>query len=181
MAGKRSTKVDATEAVNEYINKEDWRINANANTNYSHASLINNLAGKVIANYWLDTVYSKEEGDAHRNGDYHIHDLDILAPYCTSKDTRIKTKEFGVISIGELLKRGVRDFTVESYDTATNKKVYANARDLRKTREQSDLVEIEFEDGLKVKFTPDHKFLLTDGSWKEAQDLTNEDELVSID
>ena len=84
--GKRSTKVDATEAVNEYINKEDWRINANANTNYSHASLINNLAGKVIANYWLDEVYSKEEGDAHRNGDYHIHDLDALAPYCCGHD-----------------------------------------------------------------------------------------------
>lgn len=83
---KRSTKIDATAAVEEYINKEDWRINANANTSYSHASLINNLAGKAIANYWLDAVYSKEEGEAHRNGDYHIHDLDCLSPYCCGSD-----------------------------------------------------------------------------------------------
>lgn len=82
----RSTKIDATAAVEEYINKEDWRINANANTSYSHASLINNLAGKTIANYWLDKVYSKEEGEAHRNGDYHIHDLDCLSAYCCGSD-----------------------------------------------------------------------------------------------
>lgn len=83
---KRSTKVDASKAVKEYIDKEDWRINANANTGYSHAGMINNLAGKLIANYWLDEVYSKEEGDAHRNGDFHIHDLDNLAPYCCGHD-----------------------------------------------------------------------------------------------
>lgn len=83
---KKSTKIDATAAVKEYIDKEDWRINANANTGYSHAGLINNLAGKAIANYWLDEVYSKEEGEAHRNGDYHIHDLDNLSPYCAGHD-----------------------------------------------------------------------------------------------
>lgn len=83
---KRSTKVDASEAVKEYIDKSDWRINANANTNYSHAGLINNLAGKMIANYWLDEVYSKEEGEAHRIGDYHIHDLDNLSAYCCGSD-----------------------------------------------------------------------------------------------
>lgn len=83
---KRSTKIDATAAVKEYIDKEDWRINANANTSYSHASLINTLAGKAIANYWLDEIYSKEEGEAHRNGDYHIHDLDCLSSYCAGHD-----------------------------------------------------------------------------------------------
>lgn len=78
----RSTKIDCSDSVNEYINKEDWRIKANANTGYSAAGLVNNLAGKVIANFWFDGVYSKDEGDAHRNGDYHIHDSDSLTPYC---------------------------------------------------------------------------------------------------
>lgn len=53
-------------------------LSGNANTGYSAAGLINNIAGKVIANWWLDEVYTKEEGLAHREGDYHIHDLDIL-------------------------------------------------------------------------------------------------------
>lgn len=61
------TDVDCTHAVSEYISKSDWRINANANTGYSNAGMINNLAGKVIANFWLDEVYSAEEGRALLN------------------------------------------------------------------------------------------------------------------
>ena len=82
----RSTKMDCVASVEEYINKSDWRISANSNVQYSHAGLINNLAGKAIANFWLDKVYTKKEGDAHRNGDYHIHDLDCLSPYCAGHD-----------------------------------------------------------------------------------------------
>lgn len=82
----KSTKIDCTKTIEEYIHKDDWRIKANANTGYSNAGLINNISGKIIANYWLDKVYSKAEGDAHRNGDYYIHDLDCLAPYCCGHD-----------------------------------------------------------------------------------------------
>ncbi len=77
-----TTYIDTTQTVEEYINKADWRINANSNTGYSHAGLVNNTAGKVIANYWLDKIYSPKEGAAHRNGDIHIHDLDSLSGYC---------------------------------------------------------------------------------------------------
>src|SRR5690606_34406585 len=55
-----TTYVDSTQTIEEYINQTDWRINANANVSYSNAGLVNNTAGKVIANYWLDKVYSKE-------------------------------------------------------------------------------------------------------------------------
>ena len=96
----RSTKMDCVASVEEYINKSDWRINANANTGYSAAGLVNNLAGKAIANFWLDKVYTKKEGDAHRNGDYHIHDLDILGAYCCGHDLqRLLQEGFnGVVS-----------------------------------------------------------------------------------
>lgn len=85
---ERRTYVDCTQSVEEYISGEDWRIKANANTGYSNAGLVNNLAGKVIANYWLDSVYSQEEGEAHRNGDIHIHDLDCLSGYCAGWSLR---------------------------------------------------------------------------------------------
>lgn len=85
--------MDCVGSVEEYISKSDWRINANANTGYSSAGLVNNLAGKAIANYWLDKVYSKKEGDAHRNGDYHIHDLDCLQPYCCGHDLQTLLQE----------------------------------------------------------------------------------------
>ena len=84
----RGTHIDCSETVNEYLSKSDWRINANANVGYSHAGLINNIAGKVIANYWLDEVYSAAEAHAHREGDYHIHDLDNLGGYCAGWSLR---------------------------------------------------------------------------------------------
>ncbi len=82
------TRIDCSDTVDEYLSKADWRINANANVGYSHAGLVNNLAGKVIANFWLDEVYTAEEGRAHREGDYHIHDLDSLAGYCAGWSLR---------------------------------------------------------------------------------------------
>jgi ribonucleoside-triphosphate reductase len=83
-----TTFVNSTQTIEEYINKSDWRIKANSNTGYSNAGLVNNTAGKIIANYWLDKIYSAEEGFAHRNGDYHIHDLDCLTAYCAGWSLR---------------------------------------------------------------------------------------------
>ena len=88
-----TTFINSTQSVEEYINGSDWRINANANTGYSNAGLVNNLAGKVIANFWLDKVYSKEEGYAHRNADIHIHDLDCLTGYCAGWSLRVLLNE----------------------------------------------------------------------------------------
>ncbi len=78
----KKTFVDVTTSVNEYLDRLDWRINANANQGYSLGGLILNVSGKMIANYWLNHVYSPEIGDAHRNADIHIHDLDMLSGYC---------------------------------------------------------------------------------------------------
>ncbi len=88
-----TTYINCTQTIEEYIDKLDWRINANSNTGYSNAGLVNNSAGKIIANYWLDKIYSKEEGYAHRNGDYHIHDLDCLTGYCAGWSLRVLLDE----------------------------------------------------------------------------------------
>jgi ribonucleoside-triphosphate reductase len=88
-----TTFVNTTQTVDEYINKSDWRISANANTGYSNAGMVNNVAGKVIANYWLDKVYNKEEAYAHRNADIHIHDLDCLTGYCAGWSLRVLLNE----------------------------------------------------------------------------------------
>ncbi|WP_373029893.1 ribonucleoside triphosphate reductase, partial [Sulfurovum sp.] len=88
-----TTYINSTQTIKEYIDKSDWRVNANSNTGYSNAGLVNNTAGKVIANFWLDTIYSKEEGYAHRDGDYHIHDLDCLTGYCAGWSLRVLLDE----------------------------------------------------------------------------------------
>jgi ribonucleoside-triphosphate reductase (formate) len=88
-----TTYVNSTQTIEEYILQTDWRINANANTSYSNAGLVNNVAGKIIANFWLDKIYNKEEGNAHRNADIHIHDLDCLTGYCAGWSLRVLLNE----------------------------------------------------------------------------------------
>jgi ribonucleoside-triphosphate reductase len=84
----RKTMVDVASSINEYLDRTDWRVNANANQGYSLGGLILNLSGKVVANYWLSHVYPPEIGEAHRAGDVHIHDLDMLAGYCAGWSLR---------------------------------------------------------------------------------------------
>ncbi|MDE1943172.1 MAG: ribonucleoside triphosphate reductase [Betaproteobacteria bacterium] len=84
----KKTLVDVESSINEYLNRQDWRVNANANQGYSLGGLILNVAGKVTANYWLNHVYAPEAGMAHREGDIHIHDLDMLSGYCAGWSLR---------------------------------------------------------------------------------------------
>ena len=84
----RKTVVDVASSINEYLDQLDWRVNANANQGYSLGGLILNTSGKVIANYWLSHVYPPAIGEAHRNADIHIHDLDMLAGYCAGWSLR---------------------------------------------------------------------------------------------
>jgi len=84
----RKTVVDVEASINEYLSRQDWRVNANANQGYSLGGLILNVSGKVVANYWLNHVYSPEFGEAHRDGSLHIHDLDMLAGYCAGWSLR---------------------------------------------------------------------------------------------
>lgn len=89
----RKTAVDVETSINEYLDQADWRVNANANQGYSLGGLILNVSGKVVANYWLSHVYPPEVGHAHRDGDIHIHDLDMLSGYCAGWSLRTLLNE----------------------------------------------------------------------------------------
>ncbi len=89
----KNTLVDVSASVNEYLDKSDWRVKANANQGYSLGGLILNTSGKMIANYWLSHVYPPEIGELHRQGDLHIHDLDMLAGYCAGWSLRTLLNE----------------------------------------------------------------------------------------
>ncbi|HLS22044.1 MAG TPA: anaerobic ribonucleoside-triphosphate reductase, partial [Paenalcaligenes sp.] len=80
--------VNVPKLVDEYLDRSDWRVNANANQDYSLGGLILNIAGNVVANYWLNHIYAADINEAHRNADLHIHDLDMLAGYCAGWSLR---------------------------------------------------------------------------------------------
>ncbi|MCC7523113.1 ribonucleoside triphosphate reductase [Candidatus Uhrbacteria bacterium] len=81
--------VEVGKTIDEYLEKSDWRVFANSNQGFSLGGLILNSAGKVTANYWLSHVYPREAGEAHRNGDVHIHDLDMFSGYCAGWSLRM--------------------------------------------------------------------------------------------
>lgn len=82
------TSIEPASVLEEYINRTDWRVNANANQGYSLGGMILNAAGKLTANYWLDHIYPPTIGQAHRHADFHIHDLDMFSGYCAGWSLR---------------------------------------------------------------------------------------------
>ena len=74
--------------IDSYIEKKDWQVKENANMDYSIQGLDNYLDSKIISEYWLNKIYSKEVRDAHLGGDMHIHQLNFLGPYCVGWDLR---------------------------------------------------------------------------------------------
>ena len=85
--------IDVKQTIEEYMYQTDWRVKANANQSYSVGGMILNTVGKVVANYWLNEVYPKEAGEAHREGFIHIHDLDFLGGYCCGHSLRALLQE----------------------------------------------------------------------------------------
>ena len=78
----QTTFLDYKELVDSYVNETSWRVKENSTVTYSVGGLILSNSGAITANYWLSEVYDEEIAEAHRNGDFHIHDLSMLTGYC---------------------------------------------------------------------------------------------------
>jgi len=90
-AQARATKtvvIDVERTIQEYLEGSDWRVKANANQGYSLGGMILNTSGKMIAHYWLNHVYPESVREAHKEGDFHIHDLDMFSGYCAGWSLR---------------------------------------------------------------------------------------------
>jgi ribonucleoside-triphosphate reductase len=80
---KKPTALEIKKSVDEYTKKLDWRVKENSNSDFSFSGLMGYVSGKVIGNYTLNEIYPSEIAKAHREGDYHIHDLSCgIVAYC---------------------------------------------------------------------------------------------------
>ncbi|MFH0779485.1 MAG: anaerobic ribonucleoside-triphosphate reductase [Parcubacteria group bacterium] len=82
------TMVNSDELMEGYLKQMDWRVRENSNMDYSLQGLNNYVASTVSANYWLNKIYPPNIRDRHVSGDFHIHDLQILGPYCCGWDLK---------------------------------------------------------------------------------------------
>lgn len=80
--------VDIIHTMDGYLNQSDWRVKENSNVNFSLGGLILHNSGTMTANYWLNSIYSKDIADAHKSGDMHIHDLCMFSGYCAGWSLR---------------------------------------------------------------------------------------------
>ncbi len=79
---QRKLLINAEEMVDSYLEKMDWKIKENSNMGYSLQGLNNYIISAATKNFWLNRVYSQTIRELHLNGDYHIHDLNLLSTYC---------------------------------------------------------------------------------------------------
>jgi ribonucleoside-triphosphate reductase len=80
--------INSDELMMGYLKQSDWRVKENSNMSFSLQGLNNHLASAISSNYWLNQVYTQNIREAHKNGDLHLHDLQLLAAYCAGWDLR---------------------------------------------------------------------------------------------
>lgn len=99
----------------------------------------------------------------------YLGSLDVTNP-CVGGDTLIMTVLDGAKPIKELAESGY-DVLVYTWNKETKLPEVAIMHDIRKTRDNVDVIEVEFDSGMKLVCTPDHHLFTMRGSQVEAKDL----------
>lgn len=163
--------------VNNYIGDKDWKVKENSNTSRSFANLQGYLVNQDLTEYGLKEVYTGELSQAHEDCIIHIHDMSHpIVGYCFTGDTRVKLINGTVKTLKEMAESDEKEFWVYSKDE-NGFTVPGHAINARKTRENANLVRVVLDNHEEIRCTPDHKFMMNDGSYKEAIDLVSGDSL----
>jgi ribonucleoside-triphosphate reductase len=85
-ASRKLAEAGSSELMDSYLEALDWKVKENSNMGYSLQGLNNYVASALTSRYWLDRIYPAAVRDAHRSGDIHLHDLNLLSVYCVGWD-----------------------------------------------------------------------------------------------
>ena len=79
--------------VSKYLDRSDWRVKENSNMNFSLQGMNFHISSIVTSQYWLSQIYTPQMKEAQESGDFHMHDLGILAVYCVGWDLQDLIRE----------------------------------------------------------------------------------------
>ena len=97
---------------------------------------------------------------------------------CFTGETKIKLLDGTEKSFAELAELNPNEvFYVYSVDK-DGRIVVGEGRHARITRRSAQLIELTLDSRARIRCTPDHRFMLRDGTYKAAEDLTKEDSLM---
>jgi tRNA-splicing ligase RtcB len=97
---------------------------------------------------------------------------------CFTADTLVPLADGRTFPIGELAERGEEIFV---YAISQEQKIVVAGATAKKTRTNAPLVKVTLDNGREIFCTPDHEFMLRDGSYRQAQELTSRTSLMPFD
>ena len=80
------TSDESSDKIDSYLKELDWQVAENANMTFSLQGLNQYVGSYISKKYWLNKIYPKEIRDAAASEDFHIHNLELIAPYCAGWD-----------------------------------------------------------------------------------------------
>jgi len=101
---------------------------------------------------------------------------------CFTKDTKIRLTDGRCLDFEELIKearQGKKNYTFV-FNSKTKKIETAEIKNPRKTRKNAGIIKVVLDSGEEIKCTPDHLFMLRDGTYKKAKDLRSQDSLMPL-
>ncbi|HEY0459223.1 MAG TPA: RtcB family protein [Pyrinomonadaceae bacterium] len=96
---------------------------------------------------------------------------------CFTGDTLVPTSDGKSYSLKELTES---DKEIVVYACTESGKIVAATATAKKTRSKAALVKVVLDNGAEIRCTPDHKFMLRDGSFTEAIDLKSGESLMPL-
>ena len=145
---------DTIEAVDDYINSDDWMIKENSNMDFSLQGLNNYVATKIITNYWMRRIYPEAIRKSHENADIHIHDLGTLGAYCFDDKTFILTEN------GWKLFKDVKNGEKVATKNLENGKLEFQVPYQKQIYEYSGKMYSYESRGVSLLVTPEHRLLI---------------------
>ena len=89
---------------------------------------------------------------------------------CFAGDTEVVLADSRAHRLDQLTRQGGEFFV---YSCSVNGRIRGARATARLTRQRAALVEVELDNGRKVRCTPDHRFMLRDGTYREAAQLSS--------
>ena len=127
------------------------------------------ITKKLILSTW-QSIYKQPAKFFNDNVDV------LCGDECFSADTKISTP-FGWKSIAHVCKGDL----INNIDNNGNLKQDIVVETFRNLKTSSDMLELTFDNGIIVNVTGNHKFMLSDGSWKRADHLTRGDDIKWVE
>lgn len=123
-------------------------------------------------------IFPELKGMSDKEIKEHHSGLRSKAKSCITGDTKILLSNGETKTVFELLKD--KNYEIISRDEKTGELLPSNIVNIQETNRVKSIIEIQLEDDKTIKCTPDHLIRLTNGTYKEAKDITNDDDIDTI-